>query len=1043
MGKCKGNSHIKHNRNMNRILSVLLPLCLFVLPKGFAQTDSSNYVMSKSVLDEQGSNTVTTVVYCDGLGRKVQTVSNGIKPGSPDNSLLSHIVYDGLGRVWQKNLPVATSGLNFQPVPQKKYNDDKALSATAYDALNRPVSITAPGNDMGGRGKKRRYLGNNANSVKRYTVNDSGTLTQDGYYPQGQLRWEQITDENNNITDIYTDFLGQKILERHKLNNTYADTYFVYNDCCRLCFVLQPMYQSEPDTEKYAFKYRYNARGLIEEKTIPGCKPVTYTYDSADRMVTVQDGEMQRNGQERHYSYDGLGRIKTQTLKAGGTTVSIEKRNYYDGDYSFIDNGDATLTSEAKSLLRYSGTMGTTSATQKQLGYTFTSGVIQRASDGTDIVTACYYDQKGRVVEKNSKELGTHIRREQFTYTFTGDVLTHTAIDYNGPQEVFRSVTTNIYDAGTGKLTATSVRISVNGTDAGNCTVATYTYDDYGRVATATHGSAVQTTTYDVRDWTTELAADNFTEQLSHTGRYYNGSVNSIRYTGPCYDYAYQFSYDGLDRMTSAGYYNYREPEEDWAEPDFCEYASYDNNGNITNIRRTGFPDEGEFCTFIDDLELEYSGNQLIAVTDRENDLTYMTTKNFMQYGNGQTHYTYNDNGAQVTDANRGIVFTEYDSSGYPKALYFKNGGITQYIHTPDGKKLRTVHTIAVSHISKPFGQPFTLTPSQIHSITTHDYWDTDIICKNGTPEMFLFDGGFASIGANALTWHYYVKDHLGSTRIVQNEQGAVENTYNYYPFGTIFDHWAELYSHGLSQPFKFNGKELDTMFDLYMYDYGARLYDPLTGRWTSTDPQAEKYYSVTPYLYCLGNPVRHIDSDGRAVETVWDLANLAMDVVSLKENVSSGNYGAAFVDGIAGIVDGVAVIAPFVPGGAGTALKAYRAKNAFHAAKPAITLKATKYNYRKVLQQTTGKIGKGYEAHHTLPQKYRNVFEKLGINIDKPGNVVWRTTEEHRKNNYALTREWDNFILNDSPSTPKQIYEFRDKMEKKYFKNQYDTPPN
>jgi hypothetical protein len=54
-------------------------------------------------------------------------------------------------------------------------------------------------------------------------------------------------------------------------------------------------------------------------------------------------------------------------------------------------------------------------------------------------------------------------------------------------------------------------------------------------------------------------------------------------------------------------------------------------------------------------------------------------------------------------------------------------------------------------------------------------------------------------------------------------------------------------------------------------------------------------------------------------------------------------------------------------------------------------TRTATKHNYRKVLQETTGKVGDGFEAHHTLPQKHRSEFEALDINIDEPGNVVWR----------------------------------------------------
>uniref|UniRef100_UPI000E9E2DFD hypothetical protein n=1 Tax=Prevotella sp. AM42-24 TaxID=2293125 RepID=UPI000E9E2DFD len=101
--------------------------------------------------------------------------------------------------------------------------------------------------------------------------------------------------------------------------------------------------------------------------------------------------------------------------------------------------------------------------------------------------------------------------------------------------------------------------------------------------------------------------------------------------------------------------------------------------------------------------------------------------------------------------------------------------------------------------------------------------------------------------------------------------------------------------------------------------------------------------------------------------------------------------------------------------------------------------------NYRSVLQKATGKIGKGYEAHHTLPQKYRQQFEKLGINIDEPGNVVWREANGHRKKSNALTRNWDNFMINHKGKPTKtQVTNFRDQLEKKYFGNKIgDTPTN
>jgi hypothetical protein len=53
-------------------------------------------------------------------------------------------------------------------------------------------------------------------------------------------------------------------------------------------------------------------------------------------------------------------------------------------------------------------------------------------------------------------------------------------------------------------------------------------------------------------------------------------------------------------------------------------------------------------------------------------------------------------------------------------------------------------------------------------------------------------------------------------------------------------------------------------MHGLNTYDYGARQYNPVTGRWDRIDPLSEKYYSTSPYTYCMNNPVRYVDPDGR-----------------------------------------------------------------------------------------------------------------------------------------------------------------------------------
>ena len=73
--------------------------------------------------------------------------------------------------------------------------------------------------------------------------------------------------------------------------------------------------------------------------------------------------------------------------------------------------------------------------------------------------------------------------------------------------------------------------------------------------------------------------------------------------------------------------------------------------------------------------------------------------------------------------------------------------------------------------------------------------------------------------------------------------------------------------ANSLGHPFRFTGKELDKLNGLNMYDFGARLFDVAgVPMWTSIDPLAEKYYNVTPYSYCAGDPVNKLDPDGKKI---------------------------------------------------------------------------------------------------------------------------------------------------------------------------------
>lgn len=85
----------------------------------------------------------------------------------------------------------------------------------------------------------------------------------------------------------------------------------------------------------------------------------------------------------------------------------------------------------------------------------------------------------------------------------------------------------------------------------------------------------------------------------------------------------------------------------------------------------------------------------------------------------------------------------------------------------------------------------------------------------------------------------------------------------DYYPFGMEINSLVN----GTKNEYLYNKKELQE--SLGLYDYGARLYDPVIGRFTSVDPLAENSRRWGTYNYGSDNPIRNIDPDGMESESV------------------------------------------------------------------------------------------------------------------------------------------------------------------------------
>ena len=190
-----------------------------------------------------------------------------------------------------------------------------------------------------------------------------------------------------------------------------------------------------------------------------------------------------------------------------------------------------------------------------------------------------------------------------------------------------------------------------------------------------------------------------------------------------------------------------------------------------------------------------------------------------------------------------------------------------QYIIKYNGKHFSTIHLTAVPGISVAKGGERELASAEVQeSDTVRDVGPFEL---RGGQAVFRFSGGHIYIPLKAdhqpHFFYYHVKDHLGNVRVTKigvGEGGSVLQRMNYYPFGGMM----ASSTGGAVQPYRYTGKELVRFQGLDWLDYWARWYDPTIARWNGVDELAEKYTSVSPYVYCLNNPVRYIDPDGKKV---------------------------------------------------------------------------------------------------------------------------------------------------------------------------------
>jgi RHS repeat-associated protein len=162
-------------------------------------------------------------------------------------------------------------------------------------------------------------------------------------------------------------------------------------------------------------------------------------------------------------------------------------------------------------------------------------------------------------------------------------------------------------------------------------------------------------------------------------------------------------------------------------------------------------------------------------------------------------------------------------------------------------------------------------------------YYFGEFYEKRGSTRIInLFAGNrrvasvWLDVSGNPQFTQFYHPDHLGSTNVVTDQNGNRAEWMEYFPFGTYRVNVD--YASGFPDVFyTYTGQEED--YELTFYNFKARLYDPLLGRFISPDmiePDLGDPQSRNRYAYCLNNPLIYTDPTGQQVnEQMWDFVDI------------------------------------------------------------------------------------------------------------------------------------------------------------------------
>lgn len=909
----------------------------YALTNGGSGSPNSITSVTHTTTGSSASAGVKDVAYFDGLGRMVQTIAAKASTAASGSSVLRDLVTpfvpDFLDHEDAKAYipyPASTTSSNSGSYRsnalslQQSYHGSgvRAYTENTYEVSgrNRVIASSLPGFT---ETTMTQTMESPANTVLELSFNASqNKISASGYYDKGRFVCTITEGPDGSYTEVYTDELGTPVLERVKLDasGTMADTYYIRDVLGRVLCVVPPAEaaQLSPSTSNFTatncYTYAYDGRNRVENRHTPAGVNEEIEYNNVDLPLTRtrKPADGANVNEVFTTTYDGFNRPTQETYAYGSNTAVTLAEYWYDtypsGAPSFSAETGYVTTSDKDSRTR-----GLKTAERMVLLPAGTApSAMTSLNTSTKEFRAIYYDAKGRVrqIARANTQGGTD--RISSSYDFAGNLLKERQKIQPGSGQATHTLDrTYVYDA---RLRLNSITANLDG---GTSATQAITYDDLQRTYTVNRGSGTETTTmlYTLQGWLSSATSTSWEETLRYASPQKSatdalpGKVGLItewvqqqkgtnNNGGSTTSETYTYSYDKAGRLI--GSLRYAGSSSSGVNTLTERNITYDRSGNLLSLDRYG---SGSGTTPLESLSYSYSG-------PKRSTWTYDSHANVTADPQSGLNIAWN-----ALDLPRTITSGTGTSSVSTQRSYLADGSLAQ---VSDGSTTRLFLGDMVFNIA-----------------------------SNGTDtlESAGWEGGRLLPGTGSDKVLYVVKDHLGSVRVVKDGAGNIRQRFDYYPYGTVSRMWTNSSTTDVSEKrFRFGGKEIagSSLTDLSGYgaapgtpylDFGARLYSPRTATWLSPDPLMEEYYRVSPFMYCVGNPVFLTDQDGRG-PLVGALVGAGLDAgIQIFTNILTGEEWYR-IDG-----KSVAISAGAGAVGAGLVSKVRQAKELVELGKTAVAI--------------------------------------------------------------------------------------------------------